>query len=73
MLHSLLLLSSDLKVDLAAALEQKLTKDAAKYPVEKAKGKNLKYTGCRVARRALQCLCTSSGAAGGVAGNRAHP
>jgi NTP pyrophosphatase (non-canonical NTP hydrolase) len=43
-LHSLLLLSSDLKVDLAAALEQKLTNDAAKYPVEKAKGKNLKYT-----------------------------
>ena len=43
-LHSLLLLSSDLKVDLAAALEAKLTKDAAKYPVDKAKGKNLKYT-----------------------------
>ena len=43
-LHSLLLLSSDLKVDLAAALEQKLAKDSAKYPVEKAKGKNLKYT-----------------------------
>ena len=43
-LHSLLLLSSDLKVDLAAALEQKLAKDAAKYPVDKAKGKNLKYT-----------------------------
>jgi dCTP diphosphatase len=43
-LHSLLLLSSDLKVDLPAALEQKLAKDAAKYPVEKAKGKNLKYT-----------------------------
>src|SRR3954470_555254 len=43
-LHSLLLLASDLKVDLAAALEQKLVKDAAKYPVEKAKGKNLKYT-----------------------------
>jgi dCTP diphosphatase len=33
-----------LKVDLAVALEQKLAKDAAKYPVEKAKGKNLKYT-----------------------------
>src|SRR5947199_8854092 len=43
-LHSLLLLSSDLKVDLAAALEQKLAKDAAKYPVDKARGKNLKYT-----------------------------
>ena len=42
-LHSLLLLADDLGVDLAAALEQKLTKDAAKYPVHKAKGKNLKY------------------------------
>src|SRR5205085_4578654 len=30
-LHSLLLLSSDLKIDLAAALEQKLAKDVAKY------------------------------------------
>jgi dCTP diphosphatase len=43
-LHSLLLLGSDLKVDLAAALEQKLAKDAKKYPVHKAKGKALKYT-----------------------------
>ena len=43
-LHSLLLLASDLQIDLATALEQKLAKDAAKYPVEKAKGKNLKYT-----------------------------
>lgn len=42
-LHSLLLIADDRKVDLAAALEQKLTKDAAKYPVEKARGKNLKY------------------------------
>jgi dCTP diphosphatase len=43
-LHSVLLLASDLKVDLAAALEQKLAKDAKKYPVEKARGKNLKYS-----------------------------
>ncbi len=42
-LHSLLLLADDVGVDLAAALEQKLSKDAAKYPVEKARGKNLKY------------------------------
>jgi NTP pyrophosphatase (non-canonical NTP hydrolase) len=42
-LHSLLLLADDLEVDLGAALEQKLTKDAAKYPIEKARGKNLKY------------------------------
>ena len=43
-LHSVLLLASDLKVDLAAALEQKLAKDAEKYPVHKAKGRNTKYT-----------------------------
>ena len=43
-LHSVLLLASDLKVDLGAALEQKLAKDAQKYPVDKARGKNLKYS-----------------------------
>ena len=43
-LHSVLLLASDLKVDLGAALLEKLGKDAAKYPVEKAKGRNVKYT-----------------------------
>ena len=43
-LHSTLLLASDLGIDLGEALEQKLANDAAKYPVEKAKGKNLKYT-----------------------------
>ncbi len=43
-LHSTLLLASDLGINLGEALEQKLAKDAAKYPVEKAKGKNLKYT-----------------------------
>src|ERR671913_1051390 len=32
-LHSVLLLASDLEVNLADALEQKLVKDAAKYPV----------------------------------------
>ncbi|HZU36935.1 MAG TPA: MazG-like family protein [Gemmataceae bacterium] len=42
-LHSLLLLSSDLKIDLAEALQEKLGKDARKYPVHKARGKNLKY------------------------------
>src|SRR6476661_3804007 len=34
-LHSLLLLASDLKVDLPAALEEKLARDATKYPVHK--------------------------------------
>jgi NTP pyrophosphatase (non-canonical NTP hydrolase) len=43
-LHSVLLLASDLKVDLGVALEQKLVKDAEKYPVHKAKGRNTKYT-----------------------------
>jgi NTP pyrophosphatase (non-canonical NTP hydrolase) len=42
-LHSTLLLAADLGIDLGAALEQKLAKDALKYPVSKAKGKNLKY------------------------------
>ena len=43
-LHSVLLLASDLKVDLGAALEEKLAKDAEKYPVHKALGRNTKYT-----------------------------
>jgi len=42
-LHSLLLLADDVGVDLGQALQQKLVKDALKYPVEKARGKNLKY------------------------------
>jgi|SRR5687768_172472 len=42
-LHSVLLLANDLKIDLGAALEQKLAKDAEKYPVHKAKGKASKY------------------------------
>ena len=43
-LHSLLLLASDLKVDLPEALLHKLQKDAQKYPVHKARGRNAKYT-----------------------------
>jgi dCTP diphosphatase len=43
-LHSVLLLANDLKIDPAAALAQKLAKDALKYPVEKARGRNVKYT-----------------------------
>ena len=42
-LHSVLLLASDVGVDLAEALEQKLEKDARKYPIEKARGSNAKY------------------------------
>jgi NTP pyrophosphatase (non-canonical NTP hydrolase) len=43
-LHSTLLLADDLGIDLAAALEQKLAKDAQKYPVEKSRGRAEKYT-----------------------------
>ena len=43
-LHSTLLLANDLGVDLGDALEQKLVKDAKKYPVEKSKGRAEKYT-----------------------------
>ena len=43
-LHSLLLLADHLKVDLAGALEEKLTKDAKKYPIEKSRGRAEKYT-----------------------------
>ena len=32
------------KIDLAQAIEAKLAKNAAKYPVEKAKGNSAKYT-----------------------------
>lgn len=42
-LHSLLLLAHDLKVDLGVALEEKLRKTGEKYPVEKSRGKPRKY------------------------------
>src|SRR3569832_1803106 len=38
-LHSLLLQADHVKVDLAAALEEKLKKDALKYPIEKSRGR----------------------------------
>lgn len=40
----LLLLSHDLNIDLLAALENKMKKNAEKYPVEKAKGRHDKYS-----------------------------
>lgn len=40
----LLLISYELEIDLADALRQKLAKNDAKYPVEKAKGNHKKYT-----------------------------
>ncbi len=38
-----LLMSHDLKIDLVEAVEKKMEKNEAKYPVEKAKGKHTKY------------------------------
>lgn len=43
-----LILAHDLKIDLASAMEHKLAKNAAKYPVEKAKGTAKKYTELRL-------------------------
>lgn len=43
-LHSLLLLADNLQIDLPQALAEKLRKDAAKYPIDKSKGKATKYT-----------------------------
>ena len=42
-LHSLLLLAHDLDIDLAQAVERKIQKMNARYPVDKAKGKPRKY------------------------------
>jgi NTP pyrophosphatase (non-canonical NTP hydrolase) len=39
----LLRLSGRFDIDLHAALERKMTKNAAKYPVEKSRGSNRKY------------------------------
>ncbi|HEY1074755.1 MAG TPA: nucleotide pyrophosphohydrolase [Patescibacteria group bacterium] len=43
-LYWLLLLSKDLNVDLEAAFQKKMDKNAQKYPVDKAKGTHKKYT-----------------------------
>lgn len=43
-LFFLLRFSQRFDVDLAAALQRKIEKSGRKYPVEKAKGKNTKYT-----------------------------
>ena len=39
-----LLIANDLDIDIDSALRDKIKKNAAKYPVEKAKGKHAKYT-----------------------------
>ena len=43
-LYYTLLMAHDAGIDLEQALVEKLRKSAAKYPVEKAKGSNKKYT-----------------------------
>lgn len=42
-LHSVLLLAHELRIDLPAAFEAKLAKVAAKYPVDKSRGRPHKY------------------------------
>lgn len=43
-LYWILLMSHDFDIDLVAALERKMEKNRAKYPVERAKGSHKKYT-----------------------------
>ena len=43
-LYWLILLAEHYDIDLLTALDQKIDKNAKKYPVEKAKGKSDKYT-----------------------------
>ena len=42
-LYWVLLMSHDLKIDIAQALEKKIKKNEQKYPVKKARGKHTKY------------------------------
>jgi NTP pyrophosphatase (non-canonical NTP hydrolase) len=43
-LYWVLLISHDLKIDINQALKKKLVVQETKYPIEKSKGKHLKYT-----------------------------
>lgn len=43
-LYWVLLLSSDLGIDIKETLEKKIEKNAAKYPIDKARGRHIKYT-----------------------------
>lgn len=43
-LYWVLLIANDFDVDLSKALQTKMKKNDAKYPVSKAKGKHTKYT-----------------------------
>jgi dCTP diphosphatase len=42
-LYWILLMSNDLNIDILKALEEKIEKNEAKYPVDKSKGKHTKY------------------------------
>jgi NTP pyrophosphatase (non-canonical NTP hydrolase) len=42
--YFILLMAADCGIDLKEAMEQKMTENARKYPVELCRGKNLKYT-----------------------------
>lgn len=43
-MYWLIMLSNHYNIDLTHALNKKMDKNEAKYPVEKAKGKSVKYT-----------------------------
>lgn len=43
-LYWVLLMAHDFQIDVLEALERKIAKNEAKYPVEKAKGSHAKYT-----------------------------
>jgi len=43
-LYWVILMSHDLKIDVLDALDKKIKKNDAKYPVEKARGRHTKYT-----------------------------
>lgn len=42
-LYWILLISHDLEIDILSALDKKIRKNEQKYPVEKSKGKHIKY------------------------------
>ncbi|HUZ92941.1 MAG TPA: nucleotide pyrophosphohydrolase [Candidatus Paceibacterota bacterium] len=42
-LYWILLMAHDNQIDIMAALDKKMAQNEAKYPVEKAKGKHMKY------------------------------
>ncbi len=43
-LYCALLMASDINIDIISAFEEKMKENDKKYPIEKARGKNAKYT-----------------------------